>query len=73
MVWNETLKRNIPEGWEVKKVDELAEIQKNRLLQKKISNINIIVFQILINMNHILLKMEILFLVISSLLKVEIC
>ena len=35
MVWNETLKRNIPEGWEVKKVDELAEIQKKQITPKE--------------------------------------
>ena len=35
MIWNETLKRDIPIGWEVKKINELAEIQKYQITPKE--------------------------------------
>jgi type I restriction enzyme S subunit len=35
MVWNEELKREIPEGWEVKTVDEYAEVKKGELITAK--------------------------------------
>ena len=35
MVWNEALKRGIPVGWEVRKIDELADIQKNQMTPKE--------------------------------------
>ena len=31
MAWNETLKREIPEGWEVKKLDEVLDCNKNSM------------------------------------------
>ena len=35
MVWNEELKREIPEGWEVKTIDEYAEVKKGELITAK--------------------------------------
>jgi type I restriction enzyme S subunit len=35
MVWNEELKREIPEGWEVKKIGECAEVKKGDLITAK--------------------------------------
>ena len=35
MVWNEVLKREIPEGWEVCSVDEYAEVKKGELITAK--------------------------------------
>jgi len=35
MVWNEELKREIPEGWEVCSVDEYAEVKKGELITAK--------------------------------------
>ena len=40
MVWNEVLKREIPEGWEVKKLNSYAEIKKGTLITEKKSNSN---------------------------------
>lgn len=35
MVWNETLKREIPEGWEVKKIGDICPAEKGSLITKK--------------------------------------
>ena len=35
MVWNEELKREIPEGWEVNKIGEYAEVKKGDLITAK--------------------------------------
>ena len=35
MVYNETLKREIPEGWEVKKLGEYSIVKKGQLITKK--------------------------------------
>ncbi len=35
MVWNEELKRDIPEGWEVMSIDEYAEVKKGELITAK--------------------------------------
>ena len=40
MVYNETLKREIPEGWEVKTVGEFAKIKKGTLITEKTANTN---------------------------------
>jgi type I restriction enzyme S subunit len=40
MVYNETLKREIPEGWEVKSVGEFAKIKKGTLITEKTANTN---------------------------------
>ena len=34
MVWNEELKREIPEGWECKKLDEVFDFVKGRIPDK---------------------------------------
>ena len=38
MVYNETLKREIPEGWEVKTVGEFSKIKKGTLITEKTAN-----------------------------------
>lgn len=38
MVWNEELKREIPEGWEVKELGKYAKIKKGTLITVKTSN-----------------------------------
>lgn len=38
MVWNEQLKREIPEGWEVKKLEDLAQLGNGINYNKNISN-----------------------------------
>ena len=40
MVYNETLKREIPEGWEVKTVGDFAKIKKGTLITERTANIN---------------------------------
>jgi type I restriction enzyme S subunit len=35
MVWNEELKREVPEGWEVVTIDEYAEVKKGELITAK--------------------------------------
>lgn len=40
MVYNETLKREIPEGWKVKSVGEFAKIKKGTLITEKTANTN---------------------------------
>jgi len=38
MVYNEKLKREIPEGWEVKKLEDVATVKKGTLITKKQAN-----------------------------------
>lgn len=40
MVWSEDLKREIPEGWEVKYLGDYAQIKKGVLITEKTANIN---------------------------------
>jgi type I restriction enzyme S subunit len=40
MVWNEELKREIPEGWEVKRLGDYAGIKKGTLITEKTANTN---------------------------------
>ena len=40
MVFNEVLKREIPEGWDIKKLDKLAEIKRGKLVTAKTADLN---------------------------------
>lgn len=40
MVYNAVLKREIPEGWNIKKLDELAEIKRGKLVTAKTADLN---------------------------------
>ncbi len=40
MVWDEKLKREIPEGWEVKPLQDIAKISKGTLITEKTANNN---------------------------------
>ena len=45
MVWNEQLKREIPEGWEVKKIDEISEVKAGGDKPKLFSENNWIILE----------------------------